>query len=96
MRFFLSLSLLHQGIIIYLILVNALTFFAYGWDKLASQFGKRRLRERLLYLLTALGGSVGALSAIHFFRHKTRKASFQAVILLIIAIHTGIVFLLFS
>jgi uncharacterized membrane protein YsdA (DUF1294 family) len=34
--------------------------------------------------MALLGGSPGVLLGIHVFRHKTRKASFQFVLLLIV------------
>lgn len=86
MLWFLSLPLIHQLLILYLVIINLVAFFAFGWDKLRSQVsGRRRVSEGELWLLTALGGSVGSLLGMHFFRHKTKKLSFQTGIAVILA-----------
>lgn len=60
-------------------LASACAWFAYGKDKRAAQRGQRRTPEASLHLLSLLGGWPGALIAQAQFRHKTAKASFQAV-----------------
>lgn len=94
MSWFLSLPLIHQLLILYLVIISAVAFFAFGWDKLRSQLDARRVSERTLWLLTLLGGSVGALIGMHFFRHKTRKLSFQAGIAVILAGQIMLIYLI--
>ncbi|MDR7118321.1 DUF1294 domain-containing protein [Caulobacter sp. BE254] len=64
--------------------LNLATFLVFGWDKLAAVRGRSRIPERLLLVLAALGGSVGALVARPVFRHKTRKQPFGAWLTLIV------------
>lgn len=88
MSWLLSLSLFYQLGLLYLALINITAFFAFGWDKLRSQvdgWRGRRVSEKMLWLLTLIGGSIGALLGMHFFRHKTKKLSFQAGIAVILA-----------
>lgn len=66
-------------------LVNAAAFLLYGWDKLAARRGWRRVPERRLLGVAALGGPVGAWAGVLVFRHKTRKAAFLLPLLLISA-----------
>ena len=74
-------------IIAYFIVINLITFFLFGLDKSRSQqAGARRIRERTLWLSMLFGGSLGALLAMHFFRHKTKKISFQAVAAIILTL----------
>lgn len=93
---FSSLSIVEQIATIYIATINIAAFFYYGMDKHKSRtrtrgesaFGgnNRRVSEKTLLLLALLGGSPAALLAMRFFRHKTKKLSFQAGIAVILAI----------
>lgn len=61
----------------YLWAINALTLMAFGWDKVRAGRRKRRIAERRLLLLAALGGSPCAVLGRWIFRHKTRKRGFS-------------------
>ena len=63
-------------VIIYLLLVNLVTFAVYGIDKWKARNYRHRVPEVTLLLLAAIGGSVGALLAMWLFRHKTLHAKF--------------------
>ena len=58
--------------IIYLILINILTFIAFGVDKSRARNHAWRTSEKRLFFLAVIGGSVGAIAGMYFFRHKTR------------------------
>ncbi|MEK7083838.1 MAG: DUF1294 domain-containing protein, partial [Patescibacteria group bacterium] len=59
--------------------------------KLKSRFQERRVSEMTLWLLSLIGGSLGALAGMRYFRHKTRKMSFQAGIAVICAVQIALV-----
>ena len=83
---FIKLNLTTQFLLIYLVTINIITFFYFGLDKLKSRIaGKRRISERTLWILSFIGGSAGGLLGMKFFRHKTKKISFQAGIAIILA-----------
>ena len=63
--------------ILYLILVNILAFALMGIDKSKAKHHKWRIQERTLFASAIIGGSVGALYGMHFFRHKTKHKSFM-------------------
>lgn len=62
--------------IIYLIAINILTFLLYGIDKLKAKTHRWRIPENVLLLFAAICGSVGALTAMMLFRHKTQHKKF--------------------
>lgn len=61
----------------YLLAVNLLTFVTYGIDKYKARHNHWRIPEATLLLLVALGGSIGALLAMHLFHHKTQHKKFR-------------------
>ncbi len=72
---------------------NLFVFVMYGADKLFASNGSRRISEKMLLVLALLMGSPGALLGMYFFRHKTKKLSFQAWLFLILVIQVGLVYL---
>ena len=76
---------------IWLTAINLVTFFAFGIDKCkakrkASHESTRRVPERTLFLLAALGGSAGALLGMRAFHHKTLHKTFRFGIPAILAL----------
>ena len=74
----------------YLAAVNLAAFAAMGWDKTRAERGERRIPERTLLMLAAIGGSLGAVAAQQAFRHKTRKQPFAGILLVILAVQAAI------
>ena len=64
-------SLLHIALI-YLAVINVVTFFIYGIDKWKAKKSKWRLREAALLGLAVLGGSIGAWLGMKVWHHKTQ------------------------
>ena len=71
-------------LVIWLVLVNLTAFILYAADKSYAKKGKRRIPEKTLLLWAWLGGSIGAFLAMRIFHHKTRKAKFYAVPVLMV------------
>ena len=72
--------------IVYMIVMNILGFSAMGIDKRRAIYKKWRIPEKTLFLLAALGGSVGTWSGMYVFRHKTKHWYFVVGMPLILAI----------
>jgi len=62
--------------LIYIAAVNIVAFATFGADKSKARRKKRRIRERSLFLISAVGGALGALFGMKVFRHKTKHKSF--------------------
>jgi len=62
--------------IIYLILINAITFLVFLWDKIRAKNGEWRVKESTILLLAAIGGTPAAFLARAIFKHKSRKQPF--------------------
>jgi len=65
-----------QNILIYLVIINIITFLAMGIDKRKAQKGKWRISEHALFVLVLLGGGIGGIIGMYHFRHKTKKPKF--------------------
>lgn len=73
-----------SGLVAYGVAINIASLFFMGLDKALARKGALRTPEVIPFCMALLGGSPGVLLGIHVFRHKTRKASFQFVLLLIV------------
>ena len=71
----------------YLIIMNLFTLVAYVMDKQKAKKGKWRIPEKTLLLLTALGGSIGALIGVFGIRHKSKHVKFVIGVPVLFAIH---------
>lgn len=78
-------------IMIYLIVVNCVTFFVYGADKKKAEQGKWRVPELILIGLAVIGGSLGAYAGMKVFHHKTRKYVFVGLVPVLLVAHTAAV-----
>lgn len=74
--------------------VNLAAFLAMGADKGRAQSGRWRVRERTLFLLALIGGSVGAIAGMWLFHHKTRHWYFVVGLPAILALQIGAAWLI--
>jgi uncharacterized membrane protein YsdA (DUF1294 family) len=80
----------------YLAAVNLWAFLLFRQDKRAAVARDRRIPERTLLGLAAIGGSLGAVAAQQILRHKTRKQPFRSLLYLILAAQAGLAVLLLA
>jgi uncharacterized membrane protein YsdA (DUF1294 family) len=78
-------------LVLYLLLINLVTFLIFGLDKWKAKRKEkkeavRRIPEKTLFTLSALGGSVGALLGMKVFHHKTLHKTFRFGIPAILAL----------
>ena len=68
---------LQKIIVIYLIVINVVTFFIYGIDKWKAMRSKWRISEAMLLGLAVIGGSIGAWLGMKVWHHKTMHKKFK-------------------
>ena len=71
-----DLSLLHIALI-YLAVINVVTFFMYGIDKWKAKRSKWRISEATLLGMAVIGGSIGAWLGMKTWHHKTLHKKFR-------------------
>ncbi len=77
-----------QGPHLSLLMGASITLFGmYGYDKSKAEKGRSRIPEKALHLWSLLGGFIGGLAGMYFFRHKTRKPHFLLVIAVSAVLH---------
>ncbi len=74
----------------YVIIMNVIGFFMMGLDKRKAIKHAFRIPEANLFTIAIIGGSIGCIAGMYFFRHKTRHWYFvygmPAILLLQIAL----------
>ncbi len=63
-------------VLIYLVGINIIGFFAMLIDKEKAKRGSWRIPEKTLFMFTFLGGGIGTIAGMYLFRHKTKKLRF--------------------
>lgn len=71
-----DLSLLHI-VLVYLTVINVVTFFMYGIDKWKAKRTKWRISEATLLGMAVIGGSIGAWLGMKVWHHKTLHKKFK-------------------
>ena len=82
----------YKILIVYLAIINFITFATFAIDKIHAIEGKSRIRILTLLGLAFMGGSVGALLGIYILRHKTKVDYFTVGIPLIMVMQRVVVF----
>lgn len=73
-------------IIAYVAIANLLGFASMGIDKYRAQNHKWRISEAMLFFFAIIGGSIGTIVGMHFFRHKTKHKVFTVGLPIILLI----------
>ncbi len=79
-------------LIVYAIAINLLAFSLMGTDKANARQNKRRIPEVTLFLVALLGGSLGSVIGMRFFRHKTKHWYFAVGMPLILVLQLAVLF----
>lgn len=82
----------HRAVLIYLLVINVVSFVAFGIDKYNAVNHRSRIAIVTLLLLAFIGGSIGGLIAMYVFRHKINMNYFTVGIPLIMLMQIIVVF----
>ena len=63
--------------IIYLVVINIITFLVMGLDKWKAKRGSWRIQESALFTFVLFVGGIGGIRGMIYFHHKTKKLKFQ-------------------
>ncbi|OXG03464.1 uncharacterized membrane protein YsdA (DUF1294 family) [Flavobacterium araucananum] len=83
-------------LLLYFLFINIFVFILAGYDKNQARKNKRRIPENTLFFFEAIGGTIGLLLAMLFFRHKTSKTSFIIKFSLIFLIQIVLIYLILN
>ena len=89
-------GLLSGMVLLFISLINAITYWMYAQDKEAALQGNRRVPEQTLHLLSFLGGWPTAWLAQEKLRHKTQKQPFRKIYFCTIALNILLILWLIS
>ena len=78
-------------IVVYFAAVNLIGYASMGIDKYRAQNHKWRISEAMLFFFAIIGGSVGSIIGMRFFRHKTKHKKFTIGLPIILLIQIAIV-----
>ena len=81
---------------LYLAAISLISVIVTCYDKIAAKkLPKHRTREKTLFLLSALGGSVAMFVTMQVIRHKTKHRSFMIGIPMIMVAQAALVYAIF-
>ncbi len=83
-------------LLVYLGLINGITFVLFGLDKRRAIRQKRRIPIVTLLGCSFVGGALGGLMGMYLFRHKTRKDYFALGLPLMLVMQAAVIFFLMN
>ena len=78
-------------LVIYLIVMNIIGFFIMAIDKHKAKKHAWRIPEKMLFLASLVGGSIGTWAGMYVFRHKTKHWYFVIGMPLILVLHVVLI-----
>ncbi|EQF25024.1 hypothetical protein QEW_2211 [Clostridioides difficile CD160] len=63
-------------ILIYFMVINFIAFFSMYVDKKRAIKNEWRIKEATLISMAVIGGSIGSITGMYSFRHKTKHIKF--------------------
>lgn len=86
----------YMVLLIYPAILNIAGFCSMAIDKNRAKKKQWRIKERTLFLIAILGGSLGSVLGMYTYRHKTKHKAFViGMPFLLFLQFTGIIYMLF-
>lgn len=82
--------------LLFVLMMNVLSYWLYSQDKEAAQLGNRRVPEQTLHIVSFLGGWPAAWWTQQKLRHKTQKQPFRKIYFCTIFLHLLLILWLIS
>ena len=89
-------DMLFNVLLVYLLIINAAGFILMLVDKVKAKKNLWRIPEATLFLVAAIGGSVGSILGMYTYRHKTKHIKFIVGMPLILAAQIVIAILILT
>lgn len=83
-----------EKVYVYLLAINFIGFLSMGIDKFKAKNNFWRTKEKTLFAIAAIGGSIGSIIGMYVFRHKTKHNSFVYGMPIILGAQIGMVLLI--
>ena len=85
----------NNNIFLYLLVINLIGFLSMGIDKFKAKNKLWRTKEKTLFVIAAIGGSIGSIIGMYVFRHKTKHNTFVYGMPIILGIQIGVIIYFF-
>ncbi|RXT05680.1 DUF1294 domain-containing protein [Ammoniphilus sp. CFH 90114] len=79
-----------KWLLLYVLLINLLTYFLYAQDKGRARKKEWRTPESRLLVFASIGGAFGAWRGMKDYYHKINKTRFRVLIPLFLALQLGV------
>lgn len=63
-------------IVTYFLIINLIGFIFMGVDKSRAKTKSLRIKEKTLFFVAIIGGSIGSILGMYYFHHKTKHKNF--------------------
>ncbi len=84
-----------EYLFLYLLIISVISAIAVTVDKTAARNGERRISEKSLMTLAAIGGGVAMYITMRIIHHKTRKNKFMVGIPVIVMLEIAVVAIIY-
>lgn len=78
--------------VVYLTILNLFALILMKYDKYNAINNNERVPNKLFYFISILGGPIGIMLGMKFFRHKTKQRSYYLITVLSIIIWITLIY----